>query len=62
MEPFPPPIPEDRPLTAEERRLAQWMLEHAGPEAQAFLPQLDRARVVSRCGCGCATLELEVEG
>ncbi|HEU4882081.1 MAG TPA: hypothetical protein VFT45_07550 [Longimicrobium sp.] len=62
MESYPPPIPENRPLTTEEQRLARWMLEHGGPEAQAYLPQLDRAWVVSRCACGCATLDLQVEG
>lgn len=58
----PSSIPDERPLTAEERRLARWMLEHGGAEAAAFLPQLERARVVSRCPCGCASINLEVEG
>lgn len=62
MEPYPPPIPDERPLTPEERRLARWMLEHGGPEAREFLPQVDRARVVSRCACGCASIDLEVDG
>jgi hypothetical protein len=62
MQPYPPPIREERPLTAEEQRLARWMLEHGEPEARAFLPQLDRARAVSRCACGCATIDLEVDG
>jgi len=57
-----PPIREKRALTDEERRLGRWMLEHGEPDARAFLPQLDRARVVSRCPCGCATIELEVDG
>lgn len=62
MEPHPQPIPDERPLTPEERRLARWMLEHGIPEAHAFLPQLERARVVSRCPCGCASIDLEIEG
>lgn len=61
MQPL-PPLPYPRALTAEECRLAQWMLEHGGPEARDFLPQLDRARVVWRCPCGCATIDLEVDG
>ncbi|HEX2209789.1 MAG TPA: hypothetical protein VHG93_19060 [Longimicrobium sp.] len=61
MQPL-PPIPDPRPLAAEERRLARWMLEHGAPEAREFLPQLPRARVVSRCACGCATIDLEVGG
>lgn len=57
-----PPIPDERRLTVEELHLARWMLEHGEPAARAFLPQLDRARVVSRCPCGCATIDLEIEG
>lgn len=38
------------------------MLEHGGPEASAFLDHLERARVVSRCACGCATIDLQVDG
>ncbi len=59
---MPTSIPEDRPLTAEERWLARWMLEHGTPDARRFLPHLERARVVSRCPCGCATIELQVDG
>lgn len=62
METHPLPIPENRPLTPEERRLARWMLEHGAPEAPAFLPHLERAHVVSRCPCGCASIDLAVEG
>lgn len=56
------PIPDVRPLTAAEYRLARWLLEHGGSEAQGFLPQLDLARVVSRCPCGCASIDFEVAG
>ena len=38
------------------------MLEHGTPEASAFLEHLERARVVSRCACGCATIDLKVDG
>ena len=56
------PIPERRPLTREERALAHWMLEHSSDEAAAFLPQLERARVVSRCPRGCASVNFEIDG
>jgi hypothetical protein len=56
------PIPDERPLTEAEYRLARWMLEHGGAEAQSFLPQLELARVVSRCPCGCASIDFEVAG
>jgi hypothetical protein len=62
QEVFPTLIPEDRPLTAEEVRLARWMLEHGDPDGRSFLPQLERAHVVSRCPCGCATIDIEVDG
>lgn len=53
---------DDRPLTTEEHELARRMLEQGGPNARAFLPQLDRARVVSRCPCGWASIDLAVDG
>jgi hypothetical protein len=33
------PIPGERPLTAEEHRLARWIMEHGVPEAEPFLAQ-----------------------
>jgi hypothetical protein len=56
------PIPEDRPLTAQEVALVRWMLEHGTPAAAQFLPQLVAARVVSRCYCGCASVDFSVGG
>jgi hypothetical protein len=55
-------IPDQRPLTEAERGLARWMLEHGSPEAAAYLSQLDQAHVVSRCPCGCASIDFEVAG
>jgi hypothetical protein len=57
-----PSIPEDRPLTAEEVRLARWMLENGEPDGRDYVSQLESARIVSCCPCGCATIDLEVEG
>lgn len=57
-----PSTVEDRPLTDEERSLTRWMLEHGKPEALAFLPQLDHARVVSRCPCGCGSVVFAIKG
>ncbi len=62
MTDIPAPIPEQRELSGEERKLAQWMLEHGESGALSFRSQLDRARVVSRCPCGCASIDLEVSG
>jgi hypothetical protein len=56
------PIPEDRPLTAHEAALVRWMLEHGDAAAARFLPQLAEARVVSRCYCGCASVDFAIGG
>ena len=56
------PIPDDRPLSVAERALARWMLEHGTPNAAPFLAQLERTRVVSRCPCGCASIDFAVAG
>jgi hypothetical protein len=56
------PIPDRRPLTAPERELARWMLEHGSRAAADFLAQLEGAEVVSRCPCGCASIHFEVAG
>src|SRR5262245_53690111 len=42
-------IPEDRPLTEAETSLVRWLLQQGIPQAKNYLPQLDRARVASRC-------------
>jgi hypothetical protein len=56
------PIGLDRPLTREEYELTRWILEHGTPEAAEYIEQLERARVVSRCPCGCASIDFEIEG
>ena len=53
-------IPGGRPLTAQEASLVGWLLEHGSPDAAAFLPQLFEARVVSRCHCGCASIDFAI--
>jgi hypothetical protein len=52
-----------RPLTKQERELAQWMLEHGSPEGPHFLAQLARADATTwRCVCGCASFNFKVGG
>lgn len=53
-------IPQDRPLTSEERTLIEWLIVHAEPNASEFLPQLKAARVCWKCGCGCPTISIEI--
>ncbi len=55
-------IHEDRPLSAKETELVRWALEHGLPEADSYLPQIDKLRVISRCGCGCASIEFSFDG
>lgn len=57
-----PAVRVDRALTDDERTLARWMLENGTAEAVSFLGQLERARVVEHCSCGCATIGFKIEG
>ena len=50
-------IAEDRALTSQEAHVIRWLLENGGPAARAHLPELDALRVVSRCPCGCASID-----
>jgi hypothetical protein len=53
----------NRPLTAEERRLVRWLLEHGTPEGRRLLPQLDHVEVAPwRCPCGCASINFVIAG
>ncbi len=49
-------IPDDRPLTTQEITLLRWLLEH-GTASGAHVGQVEKLRVVSRCGCGCASID-----
>lgn len=51
-----------RPLTPDERCLLEWLLNHGTAEAVSYLEQLPMVSVVSRCGCGCPTIDLAVGG
>jgi hypothetical protein len=55
-------IQEDRDLTTDELVLVQWLLEHGESDAPLYLPQLQQARVSSRCSCGCASIDFSVAG
>jgi len=50
-------IPEDRPLSAQELALVRWLLDHGAPSARTYLGEIETLRVVSRCGCGCASVD-----
>lgn len=57
-----PVIPDNRELTPSERTLISWLLHHGYEGASEFLPQLGHARVTSRCGCGCASIDFAIDG
>jgi hypothetical protein len=52
----------DRDLTAEERSLIVWLLDHGLAGANKYLPQVDQARVIGHCSCGCPSIDLAVGG
>jgi hypothetical protein len=53
---------EDRSLSEQESGLIRWLLEHGENGAAAFVPQLADTRVVGKCECGCASIDLAVGG
>lgn len=58
----PATIPEDRPLTEEERAFLSWLLSEGGDRSRAYLSQLEKAHVIGRCVCGCPSINLSVGG
>lgn len=55
-------ILENRVLTSEESLFVRWLLEQGDERARSFLPQVEQARVISRCGCGCASIDFSING
>jgi hypothetical protein len=55
-------VPDVRSLSDQERRLLEKLLRHPVPGSGADVGQLPLVTVVSRCGCGCPTIDLAVAG
>lgn len=53
-------IAEDRDLAVREIDLIQWLL--TGTNNLEFIEQIEKTRVITRCDCGCRTIDLKVEG
>jgi hypothetical protein len=53
-------VKEERPLTDAEFRLVTWLVIHGGADAAPYATQLRDLKVVSRCNCGCPTIDLAV--
>jgi hypothetical protein len=56
------PIHGGRALSSRERDLIEGMLRSGSPNPEGFLAHLAVARVVGRCACGCASIDLAVPG
>lgn len=52
----------NRDLTAKERKLATWMLNHGSKEATSFLRDLEAALVIEECSCGCGSIDFAING
>jgi hypothetical protein len=50
-------VPDERTLSHEEIRLLEWLLAHGRSDASQYMTQIPKLRVVSRCGCGCPTID-----
>lgn len=50
--------PEYRELTAEERRLFEWLIANGNAEASGYDSQVSQLKVVASCTCGCPTLDV----
>jgi hypothetical protein len=50
-------IAENRILTPAESELIRWLISHGTPEAQDYVPQIEKLHVVRRCSCGCPTVD-----
>lgn len=59
------PIIPPRPLTAAERSLTKCLIEHCDAsdvQKLKYLAQLEHAAVISRCTCGCASVDFGITG
>ena len=52
----------NRLLSSEEFAVVEWLLQHGNGEHSRFLHQLQQARVVELCPCGCASISFSING
>ena len=53
---------EPRPLSPQERALAEFLLSAEFPGCRELKLQLESAEVVGLCECGCGTVDLAIRG
>ena len=54
-----------RPPSPREKEVAGWLIANGGAseeEKKIYLSQLERATVVRRCPCGCASIDFAIDG
>jgi hypothetical protein len=51
-------VTDERPLSEDEIALLQWLVDHGRPDAPKYRSQIPQLRVVSRCGCGCPSIDV----
>lgn len=60
-----PRLKEPRVLTAHELEVGTWLINNgklADSQKNSFLWQLNHAKVISECDCGCASIDFVIEG
>jgi hypothetical protein len=50
-------VPDERSLSQEEISLLEWLLGHQRSDMSQYKAQIPKLRVVSRCACGCPTID-----
>ena len=50
----------DRPITQHEADIIRWLLEHGNPKYLPLASQIGTLRVVSKCTCGCPTVDFDL--
>jgi hypothetical protein len=51
-----------RPITEHEGQILKWLLQHGVPGSEQFMFQIDSLSVISKCTCGCPTVDFSLDG
>jgi hypothetical protein len=55
-------ISESRLPTEDERRLVEWLIANSSPDSFKYASQIPQLQVVSRCPCGCPSVDFAIAG
>lgn len=53
-------ISASRQPTEDERKLVEWLVANGSPDALKYACQIPRLQVVSRCPCGCPSVDFAI--